>query len=238
MLSDADWLRYMGWDWYTYATPQEIAQWTPYVEGLVARQQAIDAANEAYNAGQQAKIDAYDERAAMIQYDTTGRATNASIAAEQAYAAQVYAQAAAESLIEQNAPAQALTYLTDSKALIASALKNEGAVLDTGAPVVVMTAKTDYAMRRAAEAAIAAQAQAQAQAAFQAQAQAAISPPPSPSKTTVVTIKPVVTTFPASALSPTRVIDVPTAETTPAAFRIGYGTLLLGGAALLLLLRR
>ena len=235
MLTDADWLRYMGWDWYTYATPQEIAQWTPYVEGLVARQQAMDAASEAYNAGTQARIDAYDQRAALIQYDATGRATDASIAAEQAYAAQVYAQAAAESLIEQNAPAQALDYLSDSKALIVSALTSQGAVLDTGAPLVVMTVETDYAMRRAAEAAIAAQAQAQAAVA----AQAAIAPPAGPSKTTVVTTKPVVTTFPAPAQTPSTLVPIESiAETTPQARGISYGTLLLGGAALLLLLRR
>lgn len=235
MLTDADWLRYMGWDWYTYATPQEIAQWTPYVEGLVARQQAMDAASEAYNAGTQARIDAYDQRAALIQYDATGRATDASIAAEQAYAAQVYAQAAAESLIEQNAPAQALDYLSDSKALIVSALTSQGAVLDTGAPLVVMTVETDYAMRRAAEAAIAAQAQAQAAVA----AQAAIAPPAGPSKTTVVTTKPVVTTFPAPAQTPSTLVPIEAvAETTPQARGISYGTLLLGGAALLLLLRR
>lgn len=104
------------------------------------------AADAAYNAGIEARIAAAAQAGAMLQYDASGRATDQSVAAAIAFQNNVTTAAAAQYLIETNAPVQALKYLeitAGAPGSVAQQVIAQGGTTDIGDPITAEIIATD-----------------------------------------------------------------------------------------------
>jgi len=144
-----DFQKYVGIP-YASLTGEEIAEWTAYIESVKPRMEAAAAAEAAHAAGIAARNAAVDEALAVLQYDATGRATDASAAAATNLQNAIYAEAAASSLVAQNATTQALqSFDTRTQAAIVREIQDAGERLDP--PVVAPQAAAQAAAPAAAQ---------------------------------------------------------------------------------------
>jgi hypothetical protein len=137
VVTDADLLKYVGSP-RSQLTGDEIAQWTPIIEAAKIRTAAEEKANAAYDAFIAARIAAAPAAAAALVYDSTGRATDASVAVSQA--------------IQQQAAAPQYAALQAAEAVFDQAQAKEIAVVNAviNTPVTAIPTYTDAQIAKAA----------------------------------------------------------------------------------------
>lgn len=136
VVTDADLLKYVGSP-RSQLTGDEIAEWTPIIEAAKIRTAAEEKANAAYDAFIAARIAAAPAAAAALVYDSTGRATDASVAVSQA--------------VQQQAAAPQYAALQAAEAAFETAQAREVAVVNAViTPVTLIPTYTDAQIAKAA----------------------------------------------------------------------------------------
>jgi len=137
VVTDADLLKYVGSP-RSQLTGDEIAEWTPIIEAAKIRTAAEEKANAAYDAFIAARIAAAPAAAAALVYDSTGRATDASVAVSQA--------------VQQQAAASQYAALQAAEAVFQQAQAKEIAVVNAviTTPVTAIPTYTDAQIAKAA----------------------------------------------------------------------------------------
>jgi len=137
VVTDADLLKYVGIP-RNMLTGDELAEWTPIIEAAKIRAAAEEKANAAYDAFIAARIAAAPAAAAALVYDSTGRATDASVAVSQA--------------IQQQAAAPQYAALQAAEAVFDQAQAKEIAVVNAviNTPVTAIPTYTDAQIAKAA----------------------------------------------------------------------------------------
>lgn len=104
------------------------------------------AADAAYRAGIEARAANYAQAYGLLQFDSSGRATDESVAASIEFQNAVTNSAAAQYLIETNAPVQALKYLeitAGTPGSVAQQVIAQGGTTDIGDPITAEIIATD-----------------------------------------------------------------------------------------------
>jgi hypothetical protein len=136
VVTDADLIKYVGIP-RNMLTGDELAEWTPIIEAAKIRTAAEEKANAAYDAFIAARIAAAPAAAAALVYDSTGRATDASVAVSQA--------------VQQQAAAPQYAALQAAEAAFETAQAREVAVVNAViTPVTLIPTYTDAQIAKAA----------------------------------------------------------------------------------------
>ena len=204
-----EYFRWAGRTWES-STEEEKAELGPYASAAATRFKAQQAADAAYMAGIEARKANYAQAYALLQFDSSGRATDASVAASIAFQNDVTNSAAAQYLIETNAPVQALKYLeitAGTPGSVAQQVIAQGGTTDIGDPITAEIIATDPGF---------------------------ITDQPAPASTTM----PVIVTPPAPAVPQVPVKVTPTTPLPKPVAMSNLALYGLGALALVLLLRR